>query len=109
PNECVPPGSEDPRTATYCVLVRGPARNSAPPEVWSVGTDGAGAHAVYVAGQVFKASAHDPELAPDGRSAVFSKVDSDVPPNYPNDPAANTAHDILSVDVPRGGPRRVTG
>jgi hypothetical protein len=107
-DECDPSVSEDSRTVTYCVLVPEPARNSAHTEVWSVGTDGAGAHAVYVAGQVFKASAHDPELAPDGRSAVFSKVDSDVPPNYPNDPAANTAHDILSVDVASGRLTRLT-
>lgn len=95
-------------TVVYCLLVPEPSRNSAHTEIWSIGTDGSNPRQLYRAGDVFKASAHDPELSSDGRYAVFSRVDSDVPPNYPNDPAANTAHDVMLLEIASGRLVRLT-
>jgi Tol biopolymer transport system component len=53
-------------------------------------------------------SVHDPENSPDNRRVVFSKVNSHVPPNFPSNPDANTAHDIWTVQADGSDPIRLT-
>ena len=95
-------------TVTYCLLVPDPSRNSAHTEIWSIDNDGSNPRRLFTAGEVFKASAHDPELSSDLRFVVFSRVNSQVPPNYPNQPAANTAHDVMSLEIASGRLVRLT-
>jgi len=68
-------------------------------EIHVMNADGSNPRVVYVAGVAGIASAHDPETSPDNRRVVFSIVNSSVPPNFPNNPAANTAHDIWQIDL----------
>jgi hypothetical protein len=55
---------------------------------------------VYVAGV---AELPYPEISPDGESMVFSRGNSNVAPVFPDNPLANTAHDILgsNIDAPK--------
>ena len=107
-SECDPAVSEDGMRVSYCVLVPEPLKNSARTEIWAVKTDGTGQAKAYTAGEVFKASAHDPELSPDSQKTIFSMVNSQVPPNFSNNPAANTAHDIWTVNLDGSGLMRIT-
>jgi len=68
-------------------------------EIWMMNSDGTNARIIYKAGQVKLASAHDPEFSPDNTKVIFSIVNSTVPPNFPQNPLANTAHDIWSVNI----------
>lgn len=77
-------------------------------EIRVMGTDGSNPRLVYRAGAVGVASAHDPELSPDNTALVFSVVNSSVPPNFPDNPAANTAHDIWQIALDGTGLRRLT-
>ena len=71
-------------------------------------SDGSNPRLVYAAGAVGIASAHDPETSPDNTQVVFSIVNSSVPPNFPDNPAANTAHDIWQIGLDGIGLRRLT-
>jgi hypothetical protein len=77
-------------------------------EIWIAHTDGSEPRLVYRSGRVGVASAHDPELSPDNRQIVFSIVNAGVPPNFPDNPAANTAHDIYVISVDGTGLERIT-
>lgn len=71
-------------------------------------SDGSNPRLVYAAGVVGIASAHDPETSPDNTQVVFSVVNPSVPPNFPDNPAANTAHDIWQIGMDGTGWRRLT-
>lgn len=58
-------------------------------------------------GPVRQASVHDPEISPDNKQVAFSKVNPDFR-NFPDDPGANTAHDIYVINLDGTGLRRVT-
>ncbi|HEX6178294.1 MAG TPA: hypothetical protein VF057_08035 [Thermoanaerobaculia bacterium] len=77
-------------------------------EIRVMGSDGSNPRLVYAAGVVGIASAHDPETSPDNMHVIFSIVNSSVPPNFPNNPAANTAHDIWQIGIDGTGLRRLT-
>ena len=77
-------------------------------EIHVMNVDGSNARVVYIAGAAGVASAHDPELSPDNNHLVFSIVNSSVPPNFPENPAANTAHDIFEIGLNGAGLRRLT-
>jgi Tol biopolymer transport system component len=68
-------------------------------EIWMMNSNGTNPQMIYKAGQVKIASAHDPEFSPDNSKLIFSIVNSTVPPNFPQNPLANTAHDIWSINV----------
>jgi Tol biopolymer transport system component len=68
-------------------------------EIWVMNADGTNRRLVFAAGEVRVASAHDPETSPDNRMIVFSIVNSTVPPNFPQNPDANTAHDIWQMNL----------
>ena len=68
-------------------------------EIWMMNSNGTNPRMIYKAGQVKIASAHDPEFSPDNTKVIFSIVNSTVPPNFPQNPLANTAHDIWSVNI----------
>ena len=107
-DECDPAVSPNRRTVTYCVLIPEPSRNTAHTEVWIRDLDGSNARRLYTGGEVWKASVHDPELSVDDRRVLMSRVNSEVAPNYRNNRAANTAHDIISVDTQSGAVTRLT-
>lgn len=77
-------------------------------EIWVMEVNGANRRRVFAAGQVRVASAHDPETSPDNSRIVFSVVNSAVPPNFPLNPDANTAHDIWQMNLDGSGARRLT-
>jgi len=77
-------------------------------EIRVMGSDGSNPRLIYAAGAVGIASAHDPELSPDNSHVVFSVVNSSVPPNFPDNPAANTAHDVWQVGLDGTGLTRLT-
>ncbi len=68
-------------------------------EIWRREVAGTNPKLIYVGGKPRVSSVHDPEISPDGNYIVCSRVNSNVPPVYPNDPNANTAHDIIKVNV----------
>ena len=77
-------------------------------EIHVMDSNGSNARLIYAAGQAGVASAHDPELSSDNTGVVFSIVNSSVPPNFPNNPAANTAHDIWQIALDGSGLKRLT-
>jgi hypothetical protein len=76
-------------------------------EVWAMNADGANQRMIYKGGVVKQASVHDPEVSPDNKQVVFSKVNPDFK-NFPDNPAANTAHDLYVINMDGTGLRRVT-
>ena len=98
--------SEDGTLVSYNALVIQPPNDFT--EVSVAGTDGSNPRVIYTGGAPGVASVHDPELSPDNRYLVFSKVNPEVPPNFPDHPAANTAHDIYRIDVNGSGLTRLT-
>ncbi len=68
-------------------------------EIWNRDSDGKNPKKIYVGGKDRVSSVHDPEIAPDGKYVVFSRVNKDVTPVFPNNPLANTAHDIIRVNI----------
>jgi hypothetical protein len=77
-------------------------------EIWVGGPDGTGHRMVYRGGAGGVASAHDPELSPDRSRVVFSVFNTQVAPNYPQNPAANTAHDLWVINLDGTGLKRLT-
>jgi len=76
-------------------------------EVWVINPDGSHPRMIYKGGLVRKASVHDPEISPDNKQVAFSKVNPDFK-NFPDNPAANTAHDLYVINLDGTGLRRVT-
>ena len=72
-------------------------------EIWTRGVDGSDPKLVYIGGEDRISSVHDPEISPDGNYVVFSKVNSNVAPVFPDNPLANTAHDIFRVALSDNG------
>ena len=68
-------------------------------EIWKRDTNGENPQLIYIGGPGGISSLHDPEISPNGEYVVFSRVNSNVPPNFPDNLNANTAHDILKVNV----------
>lgn len=77
-------------------------------EIWVVRPDGTGPRLVYEGGTPRIASVHDPEVSPDNARVIFSQVNPDVPPNFPDLPEANTAHDLYSIGLDGSGFTRLT-
>ena len=77
-------------------------------EIWIATSEGLNARLVFVGGEVGIASVHDPELSPDNSRVAFSMVNSLVPPNFPDNPAANTAHDLWQTNLDGTQLRRLT-
>ncbi len=76
-------------------------------EIWKRNADGANPKLVYTGGEDRISSVHDPEISPDGRYVVFSRVNNDVAPVFPDNPLANTAHDIITADLSNSGSESV--
>ena len=76
-------------------------------EVWVINPDGSNPRMIYKGGPVKQASVHDPEISPDNKQVAFSKVNPDFK-NFPNNPSANTAHDLYVINLDGTGLRRVT-
>ena len=68
-------------------------------EIWKRSIDGNNPQLIFVGGKDRVNSVHDPEISPDGNYVVFSRVNNSVAPVFPNLPAANTAHDIVRVNL----------
>ena len=77
-------------------------------ELWLMNADGSNPRLAYRGGATRVGSVHDPELSPDNLNIVFSRVNSEVPPNFPQNPDANTAHDIWRVRTDGTDARRLT-
>ena len=77
-------------------------------EIWVAQADGTAANLVFKGGKNRIASVHEPELSPDNTQLVFSKVNTTVAPNFPDNPDANTAHDIFQVHLDGSGLTRLT-
>jgi hypothetical protein len=99
--------SDDGTIITFVSAVQ--ASNGEPPhtEIWTIGSDGSNPRMIYRGGTSGIASAHDPEVSPDGKQIVFSVFNSQVPPNFPSIPGA-TAHDLYVINIDGSGLRRVT-
>ena len=76
-------------------------------EIRVMNSDGSRPKMVYKGGKDRISSVHDPEISPDNTRVVFSQVNPEYK-NFPNNPNANTAHDILSVRLDGSGLRRLT-
>jgi Tol biopolymer transport system component len=77
-------------------------------EIWTAQADGSHARRVFKGGKNRVLSVHDPELSPDNRQVVFSRVNAEVPPNFPDNPDANTAHDLYRTRIDGSGLTRLT-
>jgi Tol biopolymer transport system component len=98
--------SEDGSAVAFIAQPLGPGLEHT--EVWLMAADGTAPRMVFRGGQAGVASVHDPELSPDNAYVVFSMVNSTVPPNFPENPLANTAHDIWQTRVDGSGAVRLT-
>jgi Tol biopolymer transport system component len=96
--------SEDGRMIAYNCFVLADGTS----EIWISDADGSHRHLVLKAGKTRIDSVHDPELSPDNKKVVYSRVNSHVPPNFPDNPDANTAHDIYQTNVDGTGTIRLT-
>jgi len=86
-------------------VINFPAENHT--EVWVMNPDGSNPRMIYKGGLVKQASVHDPEISPDNKQVAFSKVNPDFK-NFPDNPSANTAHDLYVINLDGMGLRRVT-
>ncbi len=98
--------SEDGTLVTFNGLALNPANDYT--EIWMIRTDGTDPRLIYTGGVAFVDSVHDPEFSSDNTKVVFSKVNSKVPPNFPDNPIANTAHDLYSLQLDSKELRRLT-
>ncbi len=85
-----------------------PLDDEAHTEIRLMNADGSNPRLVYRGGANRAGSVHDPELSPDNSGMVFSRVNSEVPPNFPENPDANTAHDIWRVRIDGTDATRLT-
>lgn len=77
-------------------------------EIWVARSDGSQARLAVRGGPNRVSSVHDPEFSPDNKQLVFSRVNSEVPPNFPDNPDANTAHDIYRANIDGSNLTRLT-
>ncbi len=98
--------SEDGTLVAYMTLVIDPPNDYT--EVRVIRSDGTDPQLVYTGGAPRLSSVHDPEVSPDNKRVVFSQVNSNVPPNFPELPEANTAHDVHSVTFDGSDTTRLT-
>ena len=98
--------SEDGTLVTFMDQLLNPPNDLT--EIWVTRADGSEPRLVLTAGAPRISSVHDPELSPDNRRVIFSRVNSTVPPNFPHLPEANTAHDLYAVGVDGTGLSRLT-
>ena len=68
-------------------------------EIWKRSVNGSNAQLIFLGGEDRVSSVHDPEISPDGNYVIFSQVNNDVDPVFPDNPWANTAHDIVKVKL----------
>lgn len=76
-------------------------------EIWVSNSDGSGSRRVYVGGKNKVTSVHDPEISPDNQYVVFSQVDPNFR-NFPDDPNANTAHNLIAISLEGNEKRQLT-
>ena len=98
--------SEDGTLVTFMDVLINPPNDLT--EIWMMRTDGREPRLVLTAGTPRIDSVHDPELSPDNRRVIFSRVNSTVPPNFPHNPDINTAHDIYVANVDGSGLTLIT-
>jgi Tol biopolymer transport system component len=98
--------SEDGTLVTFMDVLINPPNDLT--EIWVMRADGREPRLVLTAGAPRIASVHDPELSADNRRVVFSRVNLTVPPNFPHNPAANTAHDLYSANLDGTGLTLIT-
>lgn len=77
-------------------------------ELWVMNSDGSNRRLALMGGDPPKAGIFDPEFSSDKQRLAFSQVNSTVSPNFPDNPAANTAHDIWTVKLDGTDKRRMT-
>lgn len=77
-------------------------------EILVARSDGSNLRAVYEAGKNRISSVHDPEISPENKKVIFSKVNSDVTPNFAENADANTAHDLWIVNMDGSNLTRLT-
>lgn len=97
--------SEDGSMIAYMDLYLDPPNDYT--EIWVRNSDGSSPRLVYTGGKARVSSVHDPELSPDNRRVIFSKVNPDFH-NFRKDPNANTAHDLISVALDGSDEKRLT-
>ena len=93
--------SPDGETIAYMATVIADPENTYT-EIWKRNVNGEQAELLFTGGEDRVSSVHDPEISPDGKSVVFSQVNISVPPVFPDNPLANTAHDIIRLDFENG-------
>jgi hypothetical protein len=76
-------------------------------EIWISRSDGSERRLLFTGGEMRVTSVHDPEFSPDNRKVIFSQVNPKHR-NFPDNPAANTAHDIYVINADGSGFRRLT-
>jgi len=90
--------SPDDQTISYMATNIADPENSFT-EIWKRDVDGTKPVLLFVGGQNKVSSVHDPEISPDGNFVIFSRVNNEVDPVFPNNPLANTAHDIIKLNL----------
>lgn len=90
--------SPDNRSISYMATNIADPENSFT-EIWKRDLRGTNPLLLFIGGKDRISSVHDPEISPDGNFVVFSRVNSDVDPVFPNNPLANTAHDIIKLNL----------
>lgn len=68
-------------------------------EIWKRDVNGNNPSLLFIGGKDRVSSVHDPEISPDGNYVVFSRVNKTVAPVFPDNPLANTAHDIIKLNL----------
>jgi len=97
--------SEDGTLVTYMATYLDPPNDYT--EIWVGNSDGSDHRRVYVGGKNKVTSVHDPEISPDNQYVVFSQVDPNFH-NFPDDPNANTAHNLITVPLAGDDQRQLT-
>lgn len=77
-------------------------------DIYVANIDGSNARRAVEGGRARASSVHDPELSPDNKSVVFSRVNNTVPPNFPDNKMANTASDIYTARIDGKNMQRIT-
>jgi Tol biopolymer transport system component len=77
-------------------------------DIYVASSEGGNVRRVVAGGKARVDSVHDPELSPDNKSVVFSRVNSVVPPNFPDNKLANTASDVYTARLDGKNQQRIT-